>query len=125
MYKAGYDPRAFVDIFERLESLEKKKPGTLSKVFSTHPLTQDRIKAAQKNIQLYLKAKSEYVVDTSEFEAVKARLLAMHNRRKADDKDPNRPTLRRAASSGPIDGDGSGKNQDNADDRPTLKRRPD
>ena len=87
MYKAGYDPTAFVDFFEKIETLEKRKPGTMAKVFSTHPMTDDRISAAQKNIQNYLKAKPEYVVTTSEFNDVKNRLLAMHNRRKVDDKD--------------------------------------
>ena len=53
MYKTGYDPEAFVDFFEKIESLEKKKPGTMAKVFSTHPPTDDRIVAAQKNIQDY------------------------------------------------------------------------
>src|SRR5262249_54440809 len=42
MYKTGYDPGAFVDFFEKIQSLEKKKPGTMAKVFSTHPLTEDR-----------------------------------------------------------------------------------
>ena len=51
MYKTGYDPTAFVDFFEKIQTLEKKKPGTMSKVFSTHPMTDDRIKAAQENIQ--------------------------------------------------------------------------
>ena len=51
MYKAGYDPNSFVDFFEKIQSLEKKKPGTMAKVFSTHPMTDDRIKAAQKEIQ--------------------------------------------------------------------------
>ena len=130
MYKTGYDPTAFVDIFERLESLEKKKPGTLSKVFTSHPPTEDRIKKAQKNIQIYLKGRPEYVVNTSEFTDVKARLVAMHNRRKVNDKDSNRPRLRRAPGStgGPVEGDGADKSQssgDNTDDRPTLKRRPD
>src|SRR5579863_3129860 len=86
MYKAGYDPTSFVDFFEKIQTLEKKKPGTLSKVFSTHPMTDDRIKAAQKEIQDILKAKPEYVVTTSEFNDVKARLMTMHNRRKPDDK---------------------------------------
>src|SRR5581483_8147915 len=95
MYKAGYDPTAFVDFFEKIETLEKKKPGTISKVFSTHPPTDDRIRAAQKNIQEMLKARPEYVVTTSEFNDVKARLMAYHNHRKIDNKDPNRPTLRR------------------------------
>src|SRR5690348_792786 len=62
MYKAGYDPTAFVDFFEKVQSQEKRKPGTMAKVFSTHPMTEDRIKAAQKNIEEILKAKPEYVV---------------------------------------------------------------
>ena len=99
MYKAGYDPTAFVDFFEKIETLEKTKPGTMANVFSTHPMTDDRIRAAQKNIQELLVAKPEYVVTTSEFNDVKGRLLAMHNRRKADDKDLNRPTLRRTPGS--------------------------
>src|ERR1700686_455135 len=79
MYKAGYDPTCFVDFFEKIQSLEKRKPGTMSKVFSSHPPTDDRIKVAQKNIQELLKAKPEYVVNTSEFNDVKTRVMAMHN----------------------------------------------
>src|SRR5690349_23209865 len=66
MYKTGYDPTAFVDFFEKIETLEKRKPGTMSKVFSTHPMTDDRIKSAQKNIEEMLVSKPEYVVTTSE-----------------------------------------------------------
>src|SRR5581483_2964178 len=35
MYKAGYDPQAFVDFFEKIEAKEKSRPGTLAKAFST------------------------------------------------------------------------------------------
>src|SRR6266851_3796322 len=87
MYKSGYDPEAFVDFFEKIQTLEKRKPGTLSKVFSTHPLTDDRIVNAQKNIQELLKARPEYVVTTSEFNDVKGRLAMLHNKRKVEDKD--------------------------------------
>jgi len=121
MYKTGYDPGAFVDFFEKIESLEKKKPGTISKVFSTHPPTDDRIVKAQQNIQSMLKERPEYVVTTSEFNDVKARLMAFHNKRRADPKDPNRPQLKKAPGSG-TSGD---KGSTTDDDRPTLKRRPD
>jgi predicted Zn-dependent protease len=127
MYKAGYDPTAFVDFFEKVQAMEKKKPGTMSKVFSTHPMTDDRIKVAQEHIQAYLKAKPEYVVTTSEFNDVKGRLYAMHNRRKIDEKDVNKPTLRRTPGSGTgtVDPDDNGKtSKGDEDERPTLKRRP-
>src|ERR1700733_14523309 len=123
MYKSGYDPGAFVDFFEKIQSLEKKKPGTMAKEFSTHPITEDRITAAQKNIQEYLKERPEYVVTTSEFNDVKTRLMALHNKRKVDTQDPGRPTLRKApgASTGDDKDDKGGSD----DARPTLKRRPD
>ena len=120
MYKAGYDPTAFVDFFEKIETLEKHKPGAVSKVFSTHPLTGDRIHAAQKEIQDELKPRTDYVVDTSEFQAVKDRLAMLESRHKESDKDPNKPVLRRAPHSGTDDGTNSGDDQDG---RPTLKRR--
>src|SRR6202171_1604963 len=126
MYKAGYDPTSFVDFFEKIQTLEKRKPGTMSKVFSTHPMTDDRIRNAQKNIQELLTAKPECVVTTSEFNDVKGRLLAMHNRRKIDVEDPNKPKLRRTPGSGtgPVDVDEDGKKpKSDEDERPTLRRR--
>ncbi len=117
MYKAGYDPEAFLTFFEKIEAKEKKKPGTLAKVFETHPPTPDRMKKAQEEIAAILPPRDQYVLDTSEFEDVKARLAAIENGRKMlNDKDNNRPTLRRAQQ----------KSKDNDDDqRPTLKRRTD
>jgi predicted Zn-dependent protease len=127
MYKTGYDPTAFVDFFEKIQTLEKRKPGTMAKVFSTHPPTDSRVKDSQMRIEKYLKAKPEYVLNTSEFNDVKTRLLAMHNRRKIDDKDANKPRLRRTPGSttGPVDADEDGKKpKGDEDERPTLKRRP-
>lgn len=126
LYKAGYDPTSFVDFFEKMQTLEKKKPGTLSKVFSTHPMTDDRIKASQGEIQKILGSKPEYVVNTSEFNDVKDRLAMLHAHRKVDQQDPNRPRLRRAPGSGtgPADANEDGtKAKPDQDERPTLKRR--
>jgi beta-barrel assembly-enhancing protease len=127
MYKTGYDPTSFVDFFEKIQSMEKKKPGTVSKVFATHPMTDDRIKAAQEEIQKVLVSKPEYVVNTSEYNDVKARLAMLHNHRKIDNnQDPNRPRLRRAPGSGTgTVGDSNGSSTSDSDERPTLKRRED
>jgi len=126
-YKTGYDPESLVDFFEKLESLEKKKPGSVAKVFSTHPMTDDRIKGAQEQIQDYLPERPEYVVNTSEFDNVRARIAMLHAHRKLDaSPDPSRPTLRRAPGStnSPVDADDDGtKPKTDEDDRPTLKRR--
>ena len=122
MYRAGYDPSAFVSFFEKIQAMEKKKPGTLSKAFDTHPQTPDRIEKTQEEIRKILPAKPQYVVTTSEFDEVKARLASIENRHKLlDQKDANKPSLRRtSAGSDPNAGDTKSD-----DDRPTLKRRDD
>lgn len=115
MYKAGYDPDASIDMFERIQSLEKTKPGMVAKVFATHPMTEDRIQKAQKNINEILPSKPEYVVNTSEFNEMRGRLIAMHQALKHDSADSNKPVLKR----------GSDSSIQNSDDRPTLQRRED
>jgi beta-barrel assembly-enhancing protease len=122
MYKTGYDPQAFISFFEKIQAKEKKKPGTISKAFASHPQTPDRIAASQKEIATILPARPQYIVSTSEFDDVKARLATIENRHKViEEKDSNRPSLRRAST-----GDKTGSGTDTSDDdRPTLKRRDD
>jgi len=122
MYKAGYDPNAFVAFFEKLASREKKKPGTLAKAFATHPQTPDRIAKSQQEIATILPARDQYIVSTSEFDQVKARLAMIENRHKLDDSNTKKPTLRRTSSNGSKDGK-DGKDDKSGDDRPTLHRR--
>lgn len=118
MYEAGYDPQAFLAFFEKIEAREKSKPGTIARVFSTHPPTPDRMRAAQQEISTLLPPRKEYILDTSEFEDVKSRLAAIENRQKiVSDKDKGRPTLRRAQKQ---PGD---SNPDDDGHHPTLKRR--
>jgi beta-barrel assembly-enhancing protease len=124
MYKTGYDPQAFISFFEKIQAKEKKKPGTIAKAFASHPQTPDRIAASQKEIATILPAKPQYIVSTSEFDDVKARLATIENRHKVvDEKDGSKPSLRRTTASDKTGGTDTGGNSD--DDRPTLKRRDD
>jgi predicted Zn-dependent protease len=123
MYKAGYDPQSFVSFFEKLQAMEKQKPGTLAKAFASHPQTPDRIAKSQEEIEHILPARPEYTVTTSEFDDVKSRLASLENRRKViDNKDSNKPSLRRTSATDTTSKDGTTTSDD---DHPTLKRRDD
>jgi hypothetical protein len=123
MYKTGYDPQAFISFFEKIQAKEKKKPGTIAKAFASHPQTPDRIAASQKEIATILPAKPQYIVSTSEFDDVKARLATIENRHKVmEEKDGSKPSLRRTSTS---DKTGTSGTDSSDDDRPTLKRRDD
>jgi hypothetical protein len=120
MYKAGYDPQAFIQFFEKIDALEKHKPGTLAKVFADHPQTPDRIARSEEEIATIMPARPDYIVTTSEFDDVKARLARLENRRKiTNGKGGNKPTLRRVGGSN----NDPNNPASNTDDRPTLGRR--
>jgi hypothetical protein len=132
MYRAGYDPQAFISFFEKIQALEKRKPGMVAKAFSDHPQTPDRILHSQEEIAKILPAKDEYTVTTSEFDDVKARLARIENKRRlTDTKGVTRPSLRRASTSPDDSGSGSStqtqtsQTGDNGSDQPTLHRRED
>ena len=123
MYKAGYDPQGMVSIFEKLEALEKHKPGAISKAFSDHPATPDRIAAVEQEIATILPAQPQYMVTTSEFDTVKARLARIQNKRGLNDKkNNNKPTLRRTAGTNNAPSTAPSTSP-SGDDRPTLGRR--
>jgi predicted Zn-dependent protease len=73
LYKAGYDPRAMASFFTKLQQEKKRKPGTLGKFFSSHPLTEDRIEHVDKIIKGF-GLRPDLKLDSSEFQLVKARL---------------------------------------------------
>ena len=125
MYKAGYDPNAYVTFFEKVQAEERRRPGSIPKVFSTHPPTPERIQNTQKEIATILPVREQYIVTTSEFDLVKARLRALQSTRKAQDKEGDKPTLRKRTEQQKDKKDkGAQKGDDTDDDRPTLKRRP-
>jgi predicted Zn-dependent protease len=126
MYKAGYDPTATVSFFEKLQAKESAKPGSVSKLFSTHPPTGDRIEMDKKNIELILPNKEQYVVTTSEFNRVKGQLAQIENRR-PNQEEANKPSLRRKTQTqrpNPNDRSTTTSTSDDDSDRPTLKRDP-
>jgi beta-barrel assembly-enhancing protease len=127
MYKAGYDPNAYITFFERVQADEKHHPGTIPKVFSTHPPTPERIANAQKEIATILPARDEYIVSTSEFDSVKSRLRNIMFSRKVQDNAPGKPTLRTRTEQTDKQKTQTQTSDPNSndDDRPTLKRRPD
>jgi predicted Zn-dependent protease len=137
MYRAGYDPQAFISFFEKIQALEKRKPGLVSKVFSDHPQTPDRILHSQEEIAHILPPRDEYTVTTSEFDDIKARLARIENKRRlTDSKNNQKPSLRRAStgtddkgssSSGAGSSTSTTQSGDSSstDDKPTLHRRDD
>jgi beta-barrel assembly-enhancing protease len=102
MWAAGYDPNAMATMFEKLEAKNKKKPGTISKLFATHPAPPER-RAAAIALAARFPERDEYVISSSEFQRVKGRLFRLSNAR--------------ASSNGAIAG------SDDSTGRPTLKRR--
>ena len=125
MYRAGYDPQAFISFFEKVQALEKRKPGMVAKTFADHPQTPDRIQHSQEEIARILPARDEYTVTTSEFDDIKARLARIENKRRlTDSKDTKKPSLRRASTTDP-NSTTTDPNNNGDDGPPTLHRRED
>jgi predicted Zn-dependent protease len=125
MYRAGYDPQAFISFFEKIQALEKRKPGMVAKAFSDHPQTPDRIEHSQEEIAHILPAKDEYTVTTSEFDDIKARLARIENKRRLNDNNTKKPSLRKASNSKDDSTAQSNDPNANPSDQPTLHRRED
>jgi predicted Zn-dependent protease len=92
LYAAGYDPNGAISIFEKLESLEKKQPGAVARIFATHPMDAARIQKTEEEIGRILPARDEYLINTSEYTVIRQRLIAQEARKKA--ADDGRPQLR-------------------------------
>lgn len=132
MYAAGYDPTAMATMFEKLSSKSKKKPGTLSKLFSTHPQSIDRRDASLALVARFSE-REEYVISTSEFQRVKKHLERFSNARATIgidiDESDSKPTLKRrspeADSTTPGDSTDStdSSSKDSKETPPQLKRR--
>ncbi|HEV8588469.1 MAG TPA: M48 family metalloprotease [Pyrinomonadaceae bacterium] len=136
MWAAGYDPNAMATMFEKLEAKNKKKPGTIAKLFATHPAPPDR-RASAIALAARFPERDEYVISSSEFMRVRNRLLRLSNARATsagaiagagDDGTPGRPTLKRRQptpdDSTTTNPDGTPKQDPNKPAPPTLRREP-
>ena len=114
-YKAGYDPNGMINFFEKIQSLEKKRPGVYMKLYGDHPQTPDRIAKSQEEIGKILPPRDQYIIDTSDFQLAKRRLALIMKHRLKEDKSNETPELRRTATD---------KDADHTNDRPVIKRAP-
>ena len=128
LYASGYDPQAMSTMFEKLASKNKKKAGTIQKLFSTHPQSLDRRDASMALVARFPE-KEEYVISTSEFQRVKAHLLKVTNAKANiiadyDEEDNARPTLKKRQPDAPdADTDSGSSSSSSSDGPPKLKRR--
>jgi predicted Zn-dependent protease len=121
MWKAGYDPNSFVQFFGKVVDEERRSPGSVAQIFEDHPPTPDRIIKCEEEIKGLLPKRSEYLINTSEFNDIKARLksdLRVHRRLRPQ----NQPMLARRQGHGnaPPGTQGSGKPTDTDDQPPIL-----
>lgn len=127
MYKSGYDPNSYVGFFSKIIEEERRSPGSIPSVFSSHPPTPDRILKSEEEIKEILPKKAQYLVTNSEFDDTKARLQAVISNRKKQ-KGEGGPTLRKheaptdttTAQKPPANDKGQ---EDSGDKPPVLRRR--
>jgi predicted Zn-dependent protease len=125
MYKAGYDPNAYVAFFGKIVQEARSSPGSVPSIFSDHPPTPDRIIKAEKEIKTLLPQKPEYLVSTSEFSDMKTRLEGVMSMRKKMEKDEGGPTLqkRQPKTTTSPSTQPSGQQTPSDDKPPVLQRR--
>ena len=127
MYKAGYDPQAYVTFFGKIIQEERRQPGSVPKVFSDHPPTAERIIKAQEEIKQLLPERDQYLVSTSEFDDIQTRLNTVIRPQRAQNKQENQPTLiKREPKDESTTQSTSGKDSNSTDeDKPPVLRRRD
>ena len=123
MYKAGYDPNSYVTFFGKVMEEERRNPGSVTSIFMDHPPTPDRIVKSEEEIKTILPKRDQYLVTTSEFDDVKARLKTVVAQLKKHEK-PG-PTLRKREPNNTSGTQNPGKGSSSGDEKPPVLRRRD
>ena len=127
LYASGYDPTSMSTMFEKLASKNKKKPGTLSKLFSSHPQSVERRDSSLALVARFSE-KEEYVISTSEFQRVKGHLLRISNAKAGvtsdiDEGDLGKPTLKKRQPTPDSTDSGDSSSDSSSSTPPQLKKR--
>ncbi|MEQ1603694.1 MAG: M48 family metallopeptidase [Pyrinomonadaceae bacterium] len=128
LYASGYDPNGMSTMFEKLASQNKKKPGTLAKLFSSHPQSLDR-RDSSLSLVARFPEKEEYIISTSEFQRVKSHLMKITNAKAGiqtdyDQADDSKPTLKKRQPEGSESPTLNGEpGSSSSDGPPKLKKR--
>ncbi len=118
MWKAGYDPKAYLAMFSNIMQQQRRDPGSVPSVFMDHPPTTARIIAAQKEIQTILPKRPQYLVSTSEFQHVQQRLDSLLGQMKLRRHGKHQPTLEKTQPASQK----KGKQAPVSDKPPVLRR---
>lgn len=129
LYASGYDPTAMSTMFEKLASKNKKKPGTVQKLFSSHPQSLERRDSSLALVARFPE-REEYVISTSEFQRVKAHLFRLSNVKAGvtsdiDETEPGKPTLKRRQPEADSTDSSDSTTESSSDAPPKLKKRGD
>ncbi len=123
LWKAGYDPNAFLGVFSKIIQQNRSVPGSVPGIFMDHPPTKARIISIEEEIKDILPPRKEYLVSTSNFHSVQDRLDNMLSRRNQAElaSNKNRPTLlRREPRTSPVNGPA----QNSGNDKPPILGKP-
>ena len=86
-YLAGYDPEAFIAFLGRIEHATTKD-GKWARLRATHPATGERIAQASKAIAVLLPPKAQYIEDTSDFAAFRAKVIDLTHPERKENEEP-------------------------------------
>ena len=126
MYKAGYDPNSYVSFFGKLLDQDRRTPGSMPAVFSSHPPTPDRVLKSEETIKGVLPNRDQYLISTSEFDDVKSRMQIVISNRKRGQKEQTGPTLKkRETTEKTTQTQQPSDKPDQTDDKPPVLRRRD
>lgn len=91
MVEAGYDPRAMITMYEKLQALRATQPNVVERFFATHPQTEDRIEAIAAEIQRLPRVRG--TLGRQEYAQVERRLEQYYAERRTAGREDDRVVL--------------------------------